>query len=152
MTKAARVVPKGTFEQPKPFVPSEGRDRDDPNWDWRNPHDNPSGVQPVEEKPHKYRGEYKPERYPMLTGEEGEDESYKLFHPDLVSHLRDEYLDKGEWDKMTETEQIKTQIDFVSDCRHPMFHDEDGKWSSRKYDEWLTARAKHLQKQIQRKA
>jgi hypothetical protein len=141
--KNARRVPMGTFEK-KEFVPTIGRDRSDPNWDWRNPFDNPSGQRPAEEKPHSYKGKYKKENYPILDSEF----ETPLFCPDLVSHLRDDYgvdEDTGKkiWDIMTEREQVMAQIDFVTDPRNPSL-------AGDKYHKYIKARTDYLISQIKR--
>lgn len=104
MREAVRRVPAGTFTQTKMSQPD--KNPGDDGYDWRNPNHNPSGVKPAATKPHKVKGKYNPDNYPVLDAEHGT----HLFDPDLVDHLKTIYND---WDKMDELDQIKLQYSFV---------------------------------------
>jgi hypothetical protein len=132
-------VSKGTLEK-KPWVPgSEGEDPSMPWYDWRNPNHNPSGKKPEGEKPHKVTGKYNKDNYPVLDSEF----DTRIFDPELVKLLKADY--GREWNKMSELEQIKAQIEHITDMRNPMF-DRDMK----KYDDYVNKRAAKLQKEIKR--
>lgn len=108
-SRPARQAPMGTFTPMK--AKAQGMDPKDPNYDWRNPNHNLSGKKPESAGPHKVKGGYKKENYPVLDDEH----NTHLFDPALVSKLKSEYDD---WNKMSELEQIECQLDFVAPPPH----------------------------------
>lgn len=143
--KKVHRVKAGTFTEPKKWEPSNGLDRDDPKWDWRNPNDNPSGKKPESEQPHKVNGKWSKENYPIVF-DDAED-SIHLFDPNLIKQIKkDLKLKASEWEKMSELEQIKTQLDFtmLPPTKAQM------SWTGSQWDAMWDREAKKLQKQIKR--
>lgn len=140
--EAVHRVPKGTNEK-KPWVPSKARDRDDPQWDWKNPNDNPSGKKPVGELPHKVDGKYDKSKYPIVF-DDAED-SIHLYDPTFLKDIKKD-VGVSEWNKMSEFEQIKTQASYVS--LPPTKAQRE--WTSRQWEDYWERQAKALQKQIKR--
>lgn len=132
--EAVRQVPKNSLTPKKGELQSKSEHDDD--YDWKNPKHNPSGKKPAGVVPHKVNGKYDEKNYPMLDSEHGT----HLFDPDYVSHMKSEY---PSWNKMSELEQIKCQIDYMSGPpRSDYDHD--------KHEAALTKRAKALQAKIKR--
>jgi hypothetical protein len=142
--KPARRVSPGTFS-PTASGPVEkiGRGRSDPNWDWKNPNDNPSGEKPPAPPPHQMKGPYKKENYPVVF-EDGPD-SIHLFDPILVNEIKRE-MGARTWNKTSELEQIKTQVAWVS----PPPTRTQREWTGEQWEAAWETEAKRLQEQIKR--
>lgn len=140
--EAVHRVPKGTNEK-KPWAPSEGRDRDDPQWDWKNPNDNPSGKKPVGELPHKVDGKYDKTKYPIVF-DDAED-SIHLYDPSLIKHIKKD-VGVSEWNNMSEYEQIKAQLQWAMPPPTKGMRE----WSAKQWETMWDRETKALQKQIKR--
>lgn len=126
-------------EQQTHFTNSKGGDTFDP----ANPyHQDEKKRRDAEEKARKASHKAASTKFPKIPGEEF---GRRLFDEDMVNYLKNEIYGKKVWDKMTELEQIKAQLDVVGDIRAPAF-----KGDVAKFEDHLDRVARKLQSQIKR--
>lgn len=136
------TLPKGKTLDPKPFKqPYED--------DYVNPATfDPANPKHAKEKARRDQAEaarkemlknYNPKNFPVLDSEF----STKLFDPEFVEAMLDDtHTSKKEWSKWDELDQIKVQVDYVSDPR--AFK------TTKEFDEWVNKRSLFLQSKIKR--